>query len=54
MFMFVEVGEGGRELAAKYVVADAGQAEGWTLVPEVMRRFNSFEPTLFEPFLNES
>ena len=53
---FVEVGpEGRRELAVKYVVADAGQAEeGWTLVPEVLRRSDSLEPTLFESFLDES
>ena len=50
---FVKVGpEGGK---AKYVVADAEQAEeGWTLVPEVLRRSDSLEPTLFESFLNES
>ena len=38
MFFFAEVGpEGGRELAAKYVVEGAGQVEvGWELVPEVL------------------
>ena len=55
MSFFVEVGpEGCRELAVKYVVAEAGQAEGWKLVPEGLRRSDSFEPTLFESLLNES
>ena len=48
--------QGGKEPAAMYVVADAWQAEeGWKLVPEVLGRVSdSFVPTLFESFLNES
>ena len=53
MFFFAEVGpEGGRELAAKYVVEDAGQVEvGWELVPEVLLKVcDSFELVLIDTF----
>ena len=54
MSFFAKVGpEGGRELAAKYVIEDAGQAKpGWKLFPCFLRKvWENFEMELFEFFL---